>query len=332
MFSFRKEHLHYVWTIEDAETVFLKMRRSVKSPKFNIPGVKCDFHYTISISPNVHYGSNDYRHNALFSMSSSADSKNLDNVWVMSSSFSLLNPLTGSMQTHSRNNIKMKDMSCSPSYKPNIFNSYLHDKALTLQVTATFLLLDHPEQSVVQIPPAAGFGEKMKQMHEKNLFTDVKIVVQDKTFNVHRAVLAAHSPVFEKMFENDTKENLERKIEIRDMDCSVVEDLIAFMYTGCVSNVKYCHQQLLLVADKYNIQELEELCLTELKKSITPSNVVEILSLVGMIPSEKSKSLKECCLSNLKQNNAIIYKSKEWKQFKESSPEFVIEIMEELTL
>ena len=112
-------------------------------------------------------------------------------------------------------------------------------------------------------------------------------MVQDKIFNAHRAVLATHSPVFEKMFENDMKEKLERKIEIMDMDGSVVEGLIAFMYTGCVSNVKSCHQQLY----EYNIQELEELCLTELKKSITPFNVVERLSLVGMIPSERSKSL-----------------------------------------
>ena len=308
------------------------MKKNLKSPKFNIPGVDCDLHYMISISTNVHYGTNDYRHVISLKMSSSADSKNLDNVWVTSSSFSLLNPLNGSTETHSYSNVKIKDMTSSSTYKPNIFNSYLHDKALTLQVTATVLLLDYPEQSVVQIPPATGFGEKMKQMYEKNLFTDVKIVVQDKTFDVHRAVLATHSPVFEKMFDNDMKENLERKIEIMDMDCSVVEDLIAFMYTGCISNVKSCHQQLLLVADKYNIQELEELCLTELKKSITPSNVVERLSLVGMIPSERSKSLRECCLSILKQNKATIYKSKEWKQFKELSPAFVIEIMEELTL
>jgi len=75
-----------------------------------------------------------------------------------------------------------------------------------------------------------------------------------------------------------------------------------------------------------------DLCVIELKKSITPSNVIEYLSLAKIMPSQVSKSLKGCCLSFMKPNKATIYKSKEWKQLKESSPEFVIEIMEELTL
>jgi len=296
------------------------MKTNLKSPKLNIPGVDCKFYFRVSVTLPMVYTTNDYRYSLSLTIHHSRG-ENLDNVWVMSSSFSLLNPLTGSAETSSlRNNVKMEDMSWSNVfYKSGIVKSCLHGGALSFQVTATVLLLGSPVESVVQIPPAVGFCEKVKDMHKKKLFTDMQIVVQDKTFNVHRAVLAAHSPVFEKMFENDMKENLEKKIEVSDLDPDVVEDLVEFMYSGSVKNVKSCHKQLFLVADK-------------LKKNITPSNVVEYLSLARMMPSQVSKSLKECCVLILKLNKATIYKSKEWKQLKESSPEFVIEIMEELTL
>ena len=69
------------------------------------------------------------------------------------------------------------------------------------------------------------------------------------------------------------------------------------------------------------------MCVIKLDKYHS-SQVVERLSLVEMIPSEEQISQRML----FKQNKAAFYKSKEWKQFKESSPEFVIEIMEKLTL
>ena len=92
----------------------------------------------------------------------------MDSVWKTTSSFSILDHLTGGTERHSCKN--MIYLSPISYYKPNVFNSYLHDNALTFQIMATVLLLDHPEQIVVQIHAAAGFSDKMEQMHEKNLY------------------------------------------------------------------------------------------------------------------------------------------------------------------
>lgn len=49
-------------------------------------------------------------------------------------------------------------------------------------------------------------GPSMQAMYRQRLFTDATIVVEGHTLHVHRAVLAAASPVFERMFSSDMQE------------------------------------------------------------------------------------------------------------------------------
>lgn len=44
------------------------------------------------------------------------------------------------------------------------------------------------------------------RMYEQQLYTDASLVVGDQTLHVHRAVLAAASPVFEGMFRHNMQE------------------------------------------------------------------------------------------------------------------------------
>ncbi len=43
-------------------------------------------------------------------------------------------------------------------------------------------------------------GSSTQTMYQQQLFTDATILVQGRTLRLHRAVLAAASPVFERMF------------------------------------------------------------------------------------------------------------------------------------
>ena len=49
-------------------------------------------------------------------------------------------------------------------------------------------------------------GASVQAMYQQRLFTDATIVVEGKTLHVHRAVLAAASPVFERMFSSHMQE------------------------------------------------------------------------------------------------------------------------------
>ena len=46
----------------------------------------------------------------------------------------------------------------------------------------------------------------MQAMYRQRLFTDAAIMVEGKTLHVHRAVLAAASPVFQRMFSSHMQE------------------------------------------------------------------------------------------------------------------------------
>lgn len=49
-------------------------------------------------------------------------------------------------------------------------------------------------------------GPSMQAMYRQRLFTDATIVVGGQTLHAHRAVLAAASPVFERMFSSHMQE------------------------------------------------------------------------------------------------------------------------------
>ena len=51
-------------------------------------------------------------------------------------------------------------------------------------------------------------GSSMQTMYQQQLFTDATISVQGQTLRAHRAVLAAASPVFERMFSSQMQEGI----------------------------------------------------------------------------------------------------------------------------
>ena len=55
------------------------------------------------------------------------------------------------------------------------------------------------------------------------------------------------------------------------------------MYTGSAPNMKAHTKELLLAADKYNMQDLMGMCKNELRESLTPASVAEVLLVANMI-------------------------------------------------
>ena len=66
------------------------------------------------------------------------------------------------------------------------------------------------------------------------LLSDVVLRVGDQNFPVHRAILAARSPVFRAMFTSNMKESVAEEIQIEDMEPDVMEELLRCVYTDQV--------------------------------------------------------------------------------------------------
>ena len=325
--SFRKEAFCYKWIIKDAETVLIQAGNLLKSPGLKIPGVAVDFSFCVGLS-KLSYQNPTH----MFKISvSKVESQDAKDVWIMNGCASLLNPQSGVTENYNWKNGKLISFVWEKRISADVLKKLLHNNALTIQVNCVVMILNSLIQSV-NIMPVSDFGRRMKLMYEKKLFTDIQIEVGEKTFDAHRAVLASYSDVFEKMFEINMKEKEEKRVVISDIDAEVMSDLLSFMYTGSAPNMKVHTKELLLAADKYNMQDLMGICENELTESLTPANVAEILLVANMIQSEASTSLRESCMHVIKKNMTSVYKSDSWKKLKESSLNLAVDIMEKVIL
>ena len=82
-------------------------------------------------------------------------------------------------------------------------------------------------------------------------FSDFALIVGDQRFPVHKAILAARSPVFAAMFgHNEMDENKNGVVQIKDLEPEVLKEMLKFIYTGKTSLLDTMADELLSAADK----------------------------------------------------------------------------------
>ncbi len=69
------------------------------------------------------------------------------------------------------------------------------------------------------------------ELWQEGLLCDVKLQVEQKTFSVHRAVLAASSPYWKAMFTGNFKESTDKIVQVKDMSSGALEEIISYIYT-----------------------------------------------------------------------------------------------------
>src|SRR5690606_1785927 len=103
---------------------------------------------------------------------------------------------------------------------------------------------------------ALSIDDNLKQdlqnlLEKKGFQSDVIFVVGKKKFALHKAILAARSPVFAAMFANDLEKKKQNKVNIPDISVEVFEELIRFIYTGdLVPSMEQFAFELFIAADK----------------------------------------------------------------------------------
>ena len=107
-------------------------------------------------------------------------------------------------------------------------------------------------------------------------FCDVKVVVKDKEFAAHKAVLAAASPFFLSLLVSDMRESKEHsiRIELEEATASVMEDVLQYVYTGNVSVTKENAHNLIATADYLLLSGLKTLAGRYLMGNLKTENCV----------------------------------------------------------
>ena len=132
------------------------------------------------------------------------------------------------------------------------------------------------------------FGETSHQCHHKEdmeklwrtgVQSDVKIYVKDKTFDCHKTILVAASSYFEAMFSSGMREATSGEIKFHDMEPNIMENILAFIYTGnnyvTEENVIDVLETSLLLG----IKTVSKMCENVLQQKLNVENCMEILEL-----------------------------------------------------
>jgi speckle-type POZ protein len=117
--------------------------------------------------------------------------------------------------------------------------------------------------------------------NQQNL-ADVEFVVNDTTFPVHKAVLAARGYSFRAESEKLSILPVEggpQRIRIDDVEPSTVEKFLHYMYTGEPKGT-FADEGLFQLAEKYNLVSLEISCEYALKETEAPqmTRIMDILN------------------------------------------------------
>ncbi|GMF32595.1 unnamed protein product [Phytophthora lilii] len=81
-----------------------------------------------------------------------------------------------------------------------------------------------------------------------------------RRFHAHRFILAASSPPFRAMLTGSMRESSRRDVELHDIEPTIVEKMLMFMYTGDVVLDLESVLGLLIAAEMYELVALREMC------------------------------------------------------------------------
>lgn len=144
-------------------------------------------------------------------------------------------------------------------------------------------------ESVTENQTLEDYGNLLKS----GKFSDVILSVNGKHLFAHKAILAARAGYFAAMFEHETKEKKENRVEITDVDAEVLTEMLQFIYTGKVPSMDKYAVELLAVADKYQLEPLKVICEEALCSKLAPENfdlVQNFLLLADLYNASKLKT------------------------------------------
>ncbi|XP_044015191.1 speckle-type POZ protein-like [Aphidius gifuensis] len=203
-------------------------------------------------------------------------------------------------------------------------SSWLTDDVLTISIKLVTVLKSLPPQ--INRPLISGLLSWLQ--NEK--FSDIVLEVDGKDLKAHKMILSIKSPVFSAMFDYESmKESRDNRVVIKDIDADVVEQMLEYIYTEKTpSKIDDCVYDLIGAADKYQIDDLKEICENNLMGKITVDNAVDTLIVADRYDTKK---LKNKVIEFIKQNLSIV-NSADFKNLQLQDANLAFEILRKLIL
>ncbi|XP_033171441.1 uncharacterized protein LOC117148247 [Drosophila mauritiana] len=148
-------------------------------------------------------------------------------------------------------------------------------------------------------------------------------VLQVHSFKAHRVIVAARCEWFKKALMSGMQESINRKVIITDTSPVIFRRLLLYLYGAPIDRTVGAEQvcELMLLADRYSIDDLKELCENTLYSLIDEDSVV---CLLGIADRYMATALKSKCLSFLSQHAQLT----KCEIFKELPQTLQLEVMD----
>jgi hypothetical protein len=121
---------------------------------------------------------------------------------------------------------------------------------------------------------------KFEEYFETKTFSDFTFVCSDGVeVPAHRMILAMSSDVMKAKLKIDLDEVRTVKANIRDIDGATMTEVLRFLYTNKIKNIKGRESKLLFSAEKYELNDLKKHCVDLMAKNLCIENAFEYLML-----------------------------------------------------
>lgn len=130
---------------------------------------------------------------------------------------------------------------------------------------------------------------KYKDLFDSKLLADFKLKTNDKTvLKAHKAILASQSPVISAMLQHNMKEAKENMMVVPDFDSTTMNEFLRFVYYNEVEDLPATAHKLVYAAEKYQIDDLKEICIDEILSSLSVDNVLSSIEIAERIPGTRN--------------------------------------------
>uniref|UniRef100_A0A671QVA2 Kelch-like protein 29 n=1 Tax=Sinocyclocheilus anshuiensis TaxID=1608454 RepID=A0A671QVA2_9TELE len=143
--------------------------------------------------------------------------------------------------------------------------------------------------------------KELNQQRREKEFTDLKIIVEGKEFEVHQNVLASCSLYFKDMLRSCQEKSIQTKLELKmtNIGADVLELLLEFVYTGSLVIHSANAKTLLEAANKFQFNTFCKVCVSFLEKQLTAANCLGVLAMAeAMCCTELHNMAKAFALQN----------------------------------
>uniref|UniRef100_A0A6V7HYG1 BTB domain-containing protein n=1 Tax=Bracon brevicornis TaxID=1563983 RepID=A0A6V7HYG1_9HYME len=206
---------------------------------------------------------------------------------------------------------------------------YLYDDTLTIRFDVKTIMTVDTVKEPNTSPSAFGvdpteqdFSRGMKQFFNSPEYSDVIVQVGDRTFPAHKVVLISRSSVFAAMFSSHMSENRENRVKIDDLEPETVENMLYYMYTSEVPK-DFPALNMLVAAEKYQLERLKSICEIELSRTLCPSNAAVTLYYADIY---NAPGMKQYVLDYIIANETEVAKSDEFKALLDQNKKLASEV------